>query len=58
MMATLPSLFIGHGSPMNTLERNPYTLDRTHPNANPSTNLGPRLSSAYITIMKVTAQTP
>ena len=25
-MATLPSLFIGHGSPMNTLERNPYTL--------------------------------
>ncbi len=25
-MTTLPSLFIGHGSPMNTLESNPYTL--------------------------------
>ena len=25
-MTTIPSLFIGHGSPMNTLESNPYTL--------------------------------
>jgi 4,5-DOPA dioxygenase extradiol len=25
-MATIPSLFIGHGSPMNTLESNAYTL--------------------------------
>ena len=24
-MTTMPALFIGHGSPMNTLERNRYT---------------------------------
>jgi hypothetical protein len=36
-----------------TPERNPYTHDSKHPRAKSGTNLGPRPSSAYITIMLV-----
>ena len=39
-------------------DQKPYALDKTHPSAKPSTYRRPRLSSAYIAIMNVTAHTP
>jgi len=39
-------------------DRKPYALESTQPAANASTNFRCRASSAYIAIMKLTAQTP
>ncbi len=39
-------------------DQKPYALDSRHPTPNKATKLRPRGSSAYIAIMKVTAQIP
>jgi hypothetical protein len=39
-------------------ERNPYTLDSTQKIANANTNVRPRASSAYISIIRLSTVTP
>jgi hypothetical protein len=42
----------------HALDRNPYRLDRAHPAANARIKPRPRRSSAYMSVMKLSAATP